>query len=129
LNYDWRYEFIEPFFINPGNGSVYGRSYFGKYNQKTPTINKPIARIYQERFDKLMMQHGLAEGVGIKIHTFIVIILYNLLFSTVFYGISFIDKVSLKWNPKNMKNKYDTIQLLWWKCKTQLTNFNVSLVT
>ena len=76
-----------------------------------------------------MMQHGLAEGVGIKIHTFIVIILYNLLFSTVFYGISFIDKVSLKWNPKNMKNKYDTIQLLWWKCKTQLTNFNVSLVT
>ena len=38
--------------------------FFGKYNQKTPTINKPIARIYQERFDKLMMQHGLAKGGG-----------------------------------------------------------------
>ena len=43
-----------------------GVFFCGKYNQKTPAINKPIDRIYQERFDKLMMQHGLAERARSK---------------------------------------------------------------
>jgi hypothetical protein len=48
------HEFIEPFLINPGYGFVYGRSFLVIFSKITSTINRPIARIYKERFDKLI---------------------------------------------------------------------------